>query len=46
MMDSKSTSIAEVTPKANDKGKDIVKNDFLKYHALLDSNSAQDCLMD
>jgi hypothetical protein len=36
-----SCSIAEVTPKAEDKGQDIV-NDFLKYHAI-DPNSAEDC---
>jgi hypothetical protein len=41
MTDSRSTSIAEVTPKAEDKGKDIV-NDFLKYHTL-DPNSVEDC---
>jgi hypothetical protein len=41
MTDSRSTRIAEVTPKAEDKGKDIV-NDFLKYHTL-DPNSVEDC---
>jgi hypothetical protein len=42
MTDSRSTSITKVTPKAEDKGKDIVK-DFLKYHTL-DINSAEGLL--
>jgi hypothetical protein len=44
MADTRSTSIAEVTPKAEDKGKDM-NDDFLKYHPL-DPNSAKDCCFD
>jgi hypothetical protein len=45
MTDKRSTSIAELTPKAEDVGKDILNADFLRYHAP-DPNNAEDSLMD